>query len=145
MSISRATSNNRPTANVLTIRLAWKGMMLAAMVFALPVSLPAQNGDMKDALDRKYDILQQQADTERMRADAEIERSRTERRTTGGQTNRSVNGRYASASSQTYNVSTDDALAGTNAPSYLLSNGVVLRASGDFLPTPPGACIANCK
>ena len=51
----------------------------------------------------------------------------------------------ASSASQNYDVPRGDALAGTNAATYRLTNGVILRVSGDFWPDPPGVCIANCE
>lgn len=118
-------------------------LLLAFGVLGTPGNAAAQ--DIDALLQRKYDILQQQADTERKRAETESKRVEAESRNTGAQTAQYSGNSSASSFGQTYHVPRGDALAGTNAATYRLVNGVILRASGDFLPDPPGVCIAYCK
>ena len=76
-----------------------------------------------------------QLELERMRAD----------RSSRADTRQYYNRTSSSSGSQFYNVSTGDALEGTNASTYQLLNGVILKTSGYFHPVPPTVCIANCN
>ena len=90
---------------------------------------------------RQYEAAEREKDRklqlelERMRAD------RSSRADTGQYSNRTSSG----SGSQFYSVSTGDALEGTNAATYQLLNGVILKTSGYFYPVPPTVCIANCN
>lgn len=117
--------------------------MIIAAAAAAPASGQTIPQDMRNALNRKYDIQQQQADTERMRA--ESERLRTEAEINRSQGQNYSSPRDFSGSSAGVVVPKDrDSLGGVNAAAYKLGNGVVLQFSGDFRPDPPTVCIANC-
>ena len=124
--------------NTATAKLA------AALVILGATGSAIAQPDMGALLQRKYDILQQQADTDRMRAEAEIKQNRLVEGNIDRSRARST--RYnASNSPQLYVVPMGgDSLAGTDAPTYRLGNGVLLRASGIFWPDAPTVCIANC-
>lgn len=99
--------------------------------------------DIKNAIDRKYAILQQQADTERMRA--ETERTRAEAETSTLQRQSYSGGTNSSPSPHGYVVGIDhDSLARIYPATYRLSNGMVLQVTGLFEPDAPTICIANC-
>lgn len=120
------------------------GLFVTFVIFSVPGSAAAQDirDDIKESLDRKYDILQQQANTERLRA--ETERKQVER-ATEAQSTQFLSASNTRSASQIYYVPLGDALSGTNAATYQLINGVILRASGDFRPDAPGRCIAYCR
>jgi len=66
------------------------GMTWAVLLAAgAPTAVSSQN--LGELLQRKYDILQQQADTERMRAEAEAERARAETEAMSASSRRSPN------------------------------------------------------
>ena len=112
-----------------------------------PTTAAAQDDRRERQFQRLVEQKQQYEAAERekdRKLQLELERARADRippADTGQYSNRTS----SNSGSQFYNVSGGDALMGTNAATYRLSNGVILRASGDFLPDPPGECIANCK
>lgn len=126
--------NNARAAHCLTTSTV--KLVITLLILGASGSAIAQP-DMDALLQRKYDIMQQQADSERMRAEAEIKRNRN-------QSDRSSTS-HSSSGSQRYVVPTGiDSLFETNAATYRLGNGVILRASGIFWPDAPTVCIANC-
>lgn len=120
-------------------------LLVAVTIFAAagPANGQSIRDDIKDSLNRKYAILQQQADTERMRA--ETERLRAEAEASARQRQTYSSGGSTSGPSQGYAVSVDrDSLAGFEPATYRLGNGLVLQVTGLFQPDAPTVCIANC-
>ena len=139
MQLSR-TSFNRTTRQSATIAGSWWVTLL--MLGAQSAAAQGISG-MNDALQRKYNILEPQAETERMRAETERMRAEAEVSQSRGRSYPSA--RNASAGSQQYVVPTGiDSLEGTDASTYRLGNGTILRVSGIFWPDAPTVCIAFC-
>ena|SRR3982750_3423428 len=120
-------------------------LVVATMAFGAPGAAAAQNVGFGAALQRKFDILQQQTDSARIRAEAarvnaEAEHERVQAEATPREAQSSQtwgSGHYRVSSG------TDD-FAGMRVPTYRLANGVILEVTGDFWPDAPTVCIANC-
>ena len=111
-------------------------LLLSAMVMsstAICGSASAQT--LNGYLDRKYDILQQEADAEAKRAEAERERAEAQRNHTSGQQPTTMENRGNSTASRSSPLLQGEALAGANVPKCTLSNGITLSASGGFRPS----------
>jgi hypothetical protein len=118
-------------------------MALAIITSAEPASGQSMPDAIKNALDRKYAILQQQADTERMRAETERTRAEAEANATQRQTY--PRGMSNLGPPQGYAIGIDhDSLAGFDPATYRMGNGMVLQVTGLFQPDAPTICIANC-
>lgn len=111
-----------------------------AAVISLSSTANAQSmpRDMGSLLQKKYEIEQQRADAETTRAEAERNRAETEMR--GIEQRRRVRPRNAAS----YTLRAGDPLAGTDAITYRLPNGVIMRFSGYVRPGTGWTCIAFC-
>jgi hypothetical protein len=116
-----------------------QAMLFLVISAALPHAAHAQSIQdlITRKLDQKYAILQQQADTERMRA--ETERAAAERATVAPSAQSAPGGvtRYVVAG-----PSND--FAGMKVPKYTLPNGASIQASGGFHPYATTRCTADC-
>ena len=114
------------------------GSIIAIGIVGISSSAGAQAPPgFDETLQKKYSIMQQQADAQTK--NAETERMQAERSRALSQ--RALN----RTSSQSANSITEgDALEGVNVATYLLGNGSILKTTGVFRPTPPGTCVANC-
>lgn len=127
-------------------RISTKWVFLAAASLTLAVD-GAVAQDMDALLKRKYEIQQQEADANTMRAEADMKRAEAEVRRGEAITNsqRGSSRTFSVSNSQTYYVPAGiDSLAGTDAATFRMRTGVVLRVSGDFRPDPPTICVAYC-
>lgn len=104
------------------IRLA----ILTTMPFTLipASSIASTPQDMTDALKRKYDILEQRAKADQVRAEAEASSARA------------ANSRATprNAPSQVYEVPTGDPLEGADVQACEQPSGATLKVSGRFKP-----------
>lgn len=130
--------------------------MIPVTLIAAAGSADAQSiGDsIANALDRNDAILQQQADTERMRVESERRASESAAGIANAQAKSleaaHQGNRYSSAASfslsrrQFFLPVDRDSLAGFDPATYRMGNGMVLRVTGLFEPEEPTVCIANC-
>ncbi len=96
--------------------------------------------------DRKDQIQQQQAASDRVKAEAERTRAETEARSTDARVSQVSKATSASSYGVTRYVvgrSSDD-FAGKRVPKYRLPNGVTLQASGEFHPYEGVRCTSDC-
>lgn len=113
-------------------------LTLGSATGALAQSAPTS---LSQAIQRKYDIAQQEIEAERFRAETQrrqVERQQQEQ-------HRALGGGEGSRFTGSTIPSGVDALAGTDAPSYRLDNGAILRVSGIFWPSAQATCIAFCS
>ena len=125
-----------------------KTRIIIAFAGLISVANAASAQDIDAFLKQKYEILQQEADANTMRAEAEKRRIESELRRSEAIKNDKREGSsiFSVGNSQTYLVPAGiDALAGTDAATFKMVTGVVLRVSGDFRPDPPTICIAHCQ
>jgi uncharacterized protein HemX len=120
-------------------------LVAATMALGASGTAAAQDAGFGAALQRKFDILQQQTDSARIRAEAARVNAEAEHeRAQAEATPREAQSRQTGGSEH-YRVTrgTDD-FAGMRVPTYRLANGVILEVTGDFWPDGPTVCIANC-
>ena len=118
-----------------------------AMVFFGFNASTTRAQSLNDYLNKKYQIQQQRADTDRMRAETEAKRAAAD-----AERANSVAGAQGYASSgpyvgQHFHISgrTTNDFALVAVPIYLLPNGVKLQVSGVFRPDEGVRCISYCE
>ena len=118
--------------------------LLSALAAAGPASAQTIPDDFKNIVDLKYKILQEQADTDRMRA--ETERTRAQAEGNAMQRSRYSSGGNIPTSYATYSLPIDhDSLVRVHPPTFRLGNGVILQMTGIFWPDAFTVCIENCN
>ena len=121
-------------------------LVAAAMALGAPEPAAAQNAGFGSALQRKYDILQQQIDSNRIRAEAARVNAEAEHeRVQAEATPREAQSSQVSGSEHYRVASGTDDFAGMRVPTYRLANGVILEVTGGLSPDAPTVCIANCR
>lgn len=112
-------------------RIATAKLIAMTCIMVGPVSAGAQPAGMQKALDRKYEILQQQADAETLRAETEAAQAQAQTRAQAAP---------PAPSTQYTNLPSNDPLAGTNATKCKIANGGGIRVSGTFRPSASTKC-----
>ena len=122
---------------------------LAAFAITLTGFCAATAGaqSSNDYPNKKYQIQQQQADTDHMRAETEAKRAAADADRAKAEPRAQVFGSSGSYVTQHLHISgkiTND-FAFAAVPVYLLPNGVKLRVSGVFRPYEGVRCISYCE
>lgn len=105
---------------------------------AVEADAPDMPAGMADLLRRKYDVVQQQADTDRLRAEAQVATSNA------SQAQSHSEDPVQWLPHRRMAVGGGEPLAGTDAATYKLNNGVIMRVSGILLPSDSATCIEHC-
>lgn len=118
----------------------------SALLLSFAISNAGAAQTSNDYLNKKYQIQQQQADNDRIKAEEERLRAEIEAKRVEAQARQLSSGSSASntsASGYTVPHDTDD-FAVMKVPKYLLPNGVTLQASGEFHPSVGARCTSDC-
>ena len=116
----------------------------SAVLLGFAASGNAAAQSIGQALNKKYQILQQQADNDGLRAEAD--RTRAEAEAQAMEAGQQMSGAVSPHGSWTpYTVAgaTND-FAILKVPTYVLPNGVAIQVSGDFSPGEGVTCISLC-